>query len=183
MAKRFSFPKTEYLLIGIIAKAHGMRGEVKIFSYSGRPENIASYKKLVLVDDGGNLSPDLLVLKSRARGKVAIVQLATVDNRDHAEDIEGMGVLLAKEDLPDVSGDEFYWHELQGKTVIDQDGRTIGEVVRLFSNGGHDIMVVEHGENEILIPAVRDIMVSETAENIFISPPPGLLVINEESRS
>jgi 16S rRNA processing protein RimM len=180
MARYFTFPKDDYLLIGVVAKAHGMRGEVKIFPYSGDPANIAGYKELTLVDTNGRLTPILAVIKSRAQGKVAIVQLATIENRNLSEEIEGMGVLLAKKHLPEIGSDEFYWHQLQGKDVVDQKGKTIGKVTSLFSNGAQDIMVVQTGKNEILIPVLKHIIVEETETRVVIQPPPGLLSINDQ---
>jgi len=180
MARNFTFPKDDYLLIGVVAKAHGMRGEVKIFPYSGDPANITGYKELRLVDTNGKLTPSLAIIRSRDQGKVAIVQLATIENRNLSEELEGMGVLLAKEDLPKIGNDEFYWHQLQGKEVIDQKGKTIGKVKSLFSNGAQDIMVIQAGKNEILIPVLKDIIVEETETKVVIQPPPGLLNINDQ---
>ncbi len=180
MARNFTFPEDDYLLIGVVAKAHGMRGEVKIFPYSGAPANITGYKELTLVDTNGRLTSSLAVIKSRAQGKVAIVHLATIENRNLSEEIEGMGVLLTKENLPKIASDEFYWHQLQGKDVVDQNGKTIGTVTSLFSNGAQDIMVVQTGKNEILIPVLKHIIVEETETRVVIQPPPGLLNINDQ---
>ena len=62
MEQKYSFPSGDFLLLGKVAKAHGMRGEVKIFPYSGQPENIKAYKELVLVNERGDLSHPLAVL-------------------------------------------------------------------------------------------------------------------------
>ncbi len=178
MARKFTFPEDDYLLIGVVAKAHGMRGEVKIFPYSGKPTNIAGYKKLILVDAGGKLTVALDVIRCRVQGKIAVVQLATITNRDLSEKLEGMGVLLAKKNLPAVNDNEFYWYQLQGKQVIDQEGKFLGTITALFSNGAHDIMVVQDGKNEILVPILRNIIVTETDKEVVINPPPGLLELN-----
>ncbi len=181
MAKDFSYPADEYVLLGKIAKAQGLRGEVKIFSFSGQPENFCGYKEIVLVDSSGKLSPPLAVLKFRVQGKFAIVQLASVDSRNLAEEIESRGVLLAKSLLPDTADGEYYWYQYEGKLVIDQNGHTIGRVESLFSNGAQDIMIVKSGEEEILIPITKSIIVQETAEELIVDLPPGLLDITNEA--
>ncbi len=72
--------------------------------------------------------------------------------------------------LPDTAEDEYYWYQYEGKLVIDQDGQTIGRVESLFNNGAQDIMVVKSGEEEILIPMTKSIIVQETAEALIVDP-------------
>jgi len=181
MAVDYSYPESDYLLVGKITKAHGLRGEVKIFPYSEEPENIVRYKELFLVDRNGTLSLALKVVKSRVQGKTAVVQFATVDNRTLAENIEGQGVLLACNDLPDTSDDEYYWHQYQGKLVEDLEGKSIGKVEYLFSNGAQDVLVVKGDRGEILIPVTKGIVVKESGGTLVINPPPGLLELNADA--
>jgi len=181
MAEDFSYPVDEYILLGKIGKAHGLRGEVKIFSFSGQPENFRDYKEVVLVTMSGKLSSALVIEKIRVQGKMAVVQLASVNSRDRAEEIEGMGVLLAKNLLPEAAEDEYYWYQYQGKLVLAQDGSTIGRVESLFNNGAQDILVIKSGEKEILIPITKNILVKETADELIVNPPPGLLDLTNES--
>lgn len=181
MTEDYSYPTDKYVLLGKVAKAHGLRGEVKIFSFSGQPENFCGYKEVILVNSSGNLSPAFTVEKFRVQGKTVIVRLASVNSRDKAEEIEGMGVLLAKNLLPDTTEDEFYWYEYEGKLVSDQNGRTIGRVQSLFNNGAQDIMVVKSAKGEFLIPVTKSIIVRETTEELIVNPPPGLLDLNNES--
>jgi len=181
MADDFSYPIDEFILLGKVGKAHGLRGEVKIFSFSGQPENFYGYKEVVLVNTSGKLSSALVIEKIRVQGKTAIVQLAAVNSRNRAEELEGMGVLLAKSLLPETADDEYYWHQYQGKLVLDQNGLTIGKVESLFNNGAQDILVVKSGEKEILIPITKSILVKETADELIVNPPPGLLDISNES--
>jgi 16S rRNA processing protein RimM len=180
MAEDYSYPTDEYVLLGKVAKAQGLRGEVKIFSFSGQPENFNGYKEIVLVDLSGTLTPSLAVEKFRVQGRFAIVQLASVDNRNRAEEIVGRGVLLAKSLLPDTVAGEYYWYQYEGKLVIDQNGHSIGRIDSLFSNGAQDIMIVKSGEEEILIPITKSIIVKETAEELIVNLPPGLLDLTNE---
>jgi 16S rRNA processing protein RimM len=175
MVQDYSYPTEDFLLLGKVAKAHGMRGEVKIFTFSGQPENIRMYRELVLVNSKGDLSPPLAILGCRVQGKVAITSLDSITNRDKAEDIEGMGVLLAKINLPELAENEFYWHQYIGKTVRDLKDRRIGKIEAIFPSGSQDIMVINSGTEEILVPISTTIVVRESSEEITIDPPPGLL--------
>ena len=177
----YVFPADKYLLLGRVTKAHGLHGELKIFLYSGQPENIAEYDELRLINETNVISSPLAILKSRAQGKAAIVKLATIANRTEAEMAEDYGVLLERKNLAAIGEDEYYWHQYQEKLVVDLDGNTIGRVDHLFTNGAQDILVIKAGKGEILIPITKDILVSETAGTLIVNPPPGLIEINTSS--
>jgi len=172
---KYSYPDEDFLLLGKVAKAHGMRGQVKIFPFSGQPENIEGYRELVLVGSTGRLSPPLAVLSCRVQGKMVITTLASINSRDKAEHIEGMGVLLARKDLPEPAENEFYYHQYIGKRVRDIREQNIGKIRTVFSNGMQDIMVIDSGSREILVPVSETIIIREAADEIIIDPPPGLL--------
>lgn len=181
MTEEYPYPTDKYVLLGKITKAQGLRGEVKIFSFSGQPENFQGYQELVLVSQTGTISPPLVVENLRIQGKTVIVKLASISNRNQAEEIEGRGVLLAKDLLPEPAGDEYYWYRYEGKLVRDLNGRNIGRVENLFNNGAQDILVVKSGKEEILIPITKSIVIRESAEELIVDPPPGLLDLYNES--
>lgn len=178
MSDTYSYPEGEYILIGKIIEPHGMKGEVKIFSFAGQPENIQEYTNLVLVTPSGRLSPPYSIEKCRIKGKSAIVQLTTVRDRNRSEAISGMGVLVLKDDLPQPGNDEFYLYQMEGLAVETVEGRRLGTVTSIFSNGAQDLLVVQDHDQEYLIPIVDNIIIHQDAEKIVIAPPPGLLEIN-----
>ena len=180
MIEEFRFPSDQYLLLGRVAKAQGLRGEVKLTLFSGQPDNLGEYRELHLVDQRGVMSGPFTVLRHRIQGKAVIVHLDTIDDRNGAEGIEGRGVLLAKDQLPELAEDEYYWHRLIGKTVVDVGGTTVGIVRRLFDNGAQDVLVVSAGKREILIPMTRSIVVGETETTVIVDPPQGLLELGND---
>lgn len=181
MTQEFSFPSQDFILLGKVLKAHGMRGEFKMIPFSGQPENISAYKELVLVDKKGKMSPSLSIIGTRNKGKMAIVHLESITDRTRAEYLEGMGVLLSRNELPVLKEDEFYWHEVIGKKVHNLEGVFVGIVTNIFSNGKQDVLVIQDGENEILVPITRENIVAETGEKLTIDPPPGLLELYRDS--
>jgi len=183
MIDSFSFPAEKFILIGKVVKAHGLRGEIKIHSFSGQPANLSNYKQLVLVDKDGHLSPPLQIKKSRAVGKIGIVQLANIDNRTQAERICSMGVLIDKKELPQLNGNEFYYHELIDLPVQTEDGRLLGKVINIFFNGAQEIMEIRGKGQHYLIPVIQDVIVYRDKNKIIIAPPPGLLDINKPRMS
>ncbi len=178
MPVNFSFSPESHVLIGEVVKAQGLHGELKIHCYSGQPQNIKDYKRLVLVDRSGSVFADLGVQRSRIQGSSAVVLLESIADRNAAERHVGCGVLVAKTDLPAPQAGEFYWLDIQGRQVRTTEGREIGVVSHLFSNGGQDVMVISDGRQEYMVPLVAGIVVSVSQETILIEPPPGLLEMN-----
>jgi 16S rRNA processing protein RimM len=178
MTSTSSFSPETHVLIGEVIKAQGLRGELKIRCYSGQPENLREYNRLLLADKAGIHTPELALLRSRPQGACAVVQLETIIDRNSAERFVGCSVFVAKSELPPPRDDEFYWLDFQGKKAATTDGRELGVITQLFSNGAQDIMVIVDGRNEYLVPVVGGIVKSITRETVVLEPPPGLLEMN-----
>ena len=176
MAETDFFPADKYILIGKVGKPHGLRGEVRLALYSGQPENLQSYRHLILAGADGRLSEPLRIISCRPQGKGAIVGFETITDRDGAQRLTGMGVILDKKELP--CGDDSYWFQLIGLPVKTADDRFLGRVEHIFSNGAQDILVIREDSQEYMVPILDSIVVRVTAEEIVIAPPPGLLELN-----
>ena len=173
--------KDDLVMIGEIVKPHGIRGEVKVFSYSGRPENFRNYKKIVLQTQTESGTDIYKVVKSHEQGNLAILELEGVTSKEAAETLQGSTVWLMKGDFQRLEPDEYYWYQLENLLVITESGRILGKVSRLFSTPAHDIMVVTGKDHEYMIPVNAEIIckIDEQGGEITISPPAGLLDINK----
>lgn len=178
MANFFSFDTSKFVLMAKISKAHGIKGELMMTSFSGQLQNITRYKKLFVVPREGQRPIPYNVLRSRAANKGAIVQLEGIEDRNKAEEFCGLGVLIKKSDLPKLASDEYYLHEFEGLQVQTESGDNIGKVDSFFYNGVHDLLVVKNGNNEFLIPLIPEIIINRDKTCLTIAPPPGLLDIN-----
>lgn len=172
----------DHVLVGKVVKAHGIKGEVKVFPYSGSPQNFSSYKTLVLVEPETGALHSRAVSRARSQEKTAILELAGVVGRDAADSLRGFEVWVAKADLPESGPDEYYWHTMEGALVVTEDGRELGCVTGLFNAGAHDILVVTGQGREYLIPVLDEIIcrIDEQNHTLVIAPPPGLLELNDE---
>ncbi len=179
MADAFPLSDTD-ILVGKIGKAHGLAGETKLYAYSDEPESLLNYREVVLIDKDGNKSPSLKIEKARIQGKTAVYKLETIDNRNRAEAIQGMGILIDKKDLPAALENEYYWFEFEGLPVVTNDGRKLGHIRSIFSNGAQDILVVSDGQDEYLIPVIPTIIKEHNKDGVVITPPPGLLDLNSD---
>jgi len=169
------------LPVGEITRPHGIKGEMKVYPYSGNPENLQAYSR-VLVEMPGEAEAQSFALRScRSQGQFAVIRLAGVDSRSQAELLSGCRVLVRRNEMPQLSDDEFYWHDLQGMSVVTVQGQQLGTVSRLLSTGAHDILVITGRGREYLIPALAEFVVKIEAESgtITVDPPEGLLEMND----
>ena len=168
----------ELVLLGRITKPHGIRGEVKIYPYSEQPENFRQYRR-VLVDAGreGERIP-LNIDKTRIQGKQVILKLQGCDDRDAAEGLAGRDIWLPRGELPSLAEDEYYWADLEGRTAVTEDGRTLGRITGIMDTGAHDVLSVIGGGREYLVPMRREFVVRMDKEQVVLRLPPGLLDIN-----
>jgi 16S rRNA processing protein RimM len=170
----------EYVLLGKVSKPHGIRGEVKIYPYSGQPEQfVASYERLYLqCDDQTELLSRYTVERARVQGKQVLVALAECRDRNKAEALAGCQVYVAREDLPPLDEQEYYLHELIDKQLVDPDGRDLGTGKRIMVAGAQDQLVVEQEGREYLVPIVSAFIVGIEKDRVVLDLPPGLVELN-----
>lgn len=175
MAVKFDFPEEQFILLGTVAKPHGLRGEIKLNCFSAGGETAIGHDRYVLVDGQGEISIPLAVEKCRLQGKTVVVKLEGIDNRNSAEALFGKGVLIYKSDLPTLAENEYYWYQFIGLEVKTEDDSSIGSVHAIFNNGAQDIMVIRNQQSELLIPIIEGVIKEHSEHGVVITPPPGLL--------
>ena len=142
------------ITVGKISGHFGIKGWVKIISYTEPRNNIFSYDQW-LIDDKKHV-----LTHSKSHGKQLIAKLQGYDVREHSEALIGKSIWIEKSQLPDLSAEDFYWCDLVGLEVIDQHTQRLGIVDTVFATGANDVLVVK-GETEILIPYVPDMYIRE----------------------
>src|SRR5579885_46954 len=169
-------PPAAFVRIGRIAGIHGLRGGLRF-----RPDNpetdSLSYLDSLAIQIGTELRYfRLLDAVPAGRGTVK-VHLEGVADPNPAEALKGGTVMVRREDLPPPGTRQFYYFQALGCEVVLTDGRSIGTVAEIFSNGANDVMVVRDGAREILVPVIEDLLRSLDfdARRIVVEPVPGLL--------
>lgn len=140
------------ILVGRFVGAFGVRGEVKLESFTDPKKTILRYQPWVLRDAQGR-ERVLEGARGRETAKGIVASIADVQDRDAAEALRGTEVWVAREALPPPQPGEYYWVDLEGLRVANLDGVDFGVVSHLFSTGANDVVAV-HGERERLIPFV-----------------------------
>jgi 16S rRNA processing protein RimM len=130
--------RTQRVLLGRIADAHGIRGEVLIHSYAAVPEDIGAYGPLS--DAAGARSFQIESARATAKGVVA--RLEGVGDRNAAEALKGVELYVDRDRLPAAAEDEFYHADLIGLDAVDADGKPIGRIVAVQNFGAGDLIEV-----------------------------------------
>ena len=141
------------LVLGRISGLYGVRGWVKVHSYTEPREAILKYGNWLLEQDG--VWQETSVAEGRKQGKTVVARLDAVTDRDMASAFVGMTIGVARSDLPQTDSGEYYWADLEGLQVINQDGRVLGKVAYLLATGANDVLVIQ-GDQEVLVPFVKD---------------------------
>jgi 16S rRNA processing protein RimM len=126
------------VLLGRIAGAHGIRGEVVIHAYTAAPEDIGAYGPLT--DAGGARSLELKIVRVTAKGVVA--RVSGVRDRNAAEALKGVELYVDRERLPAAAEGEFYHADLIGLAAVDAAGDAVGEVVAVQNFGAGDLLEI-----------------------------------------
>jgi 16S rRNA processing protein RimM len=129
----------ERVLMGRIADAHGLKGEVKIASFASTPEDIAAYGPLT--DLAGTRRFEIEALRP-ANGGTIIARLKGVPDRNAAEKLRGEELYVARDALPEPGEDEFYHSDLIGLEARAPSGETIGEVIAVQNFGAGDLLEI-----------------------------------------
>ena len=144
---------TAPLVLGRIVGPFGVRGWIKVFSYTEPREAVLKYEGLLLGRDGDWQA--MRVVEGQRHGKSVIARLEGVDDRDQAAALVGAEIGVSRKQLPEPEDGQYYWSDLIGLEVVHLDGAVLGNVDTLLETGAHDVMVVK-GEQERLIPFVKD---------------------------
>ena len=148
----------EYLLVGAVGSTYGIKGWLKIISYTATIPKILEYNPWYIEDrDGWKLYK---VEEGKIHGKGIIAKLNGYNNPETAKLLSGKKISILRSQLPLLKKDEYYWSQLKGLTVIDQHGENLGKVIYLLETGSNDVLVVK-GTKEHAIPYLPGEVVTE----------------------
>ena len=168
------------VLLGVITGAHGVRGEVRLKSFTGRPEAIASYGAVALGDSGR----EVVIRALRPAREEFIAALEGVGDRGAAEALKGSMLYVARDRLPPPGEDEVYLSDVIGLPVYRKDGNLLGVVAAIADYGAGDLLEIRSDDRcgTILIPFVTAMVpeVDVVNRRIVVDPPEGLIEAQEQ---
>lgn len=138
-------------MLGRVSGLFGVKGWVKVFSYTRPRDGILDYDRWFL-EQGAQWRP-YRVEEGKRHGKSIIVRLEGVADRDAAASLVDCDIAVSREEMPEIEDGSYYWADLEGLEVMHRDGTVLGTVAHLLETGANDVLVTE-GDKERLIPFV-----------------------------
>ena len=169
-------PPQKRVCVGVITGPHGVRGAVRLKSFTAEPADIARYGPL---EEESGERRFALRLIGNAKG-VLIAKLADVEDRDRAEALRGLRLYLPRAALPPPGEEEYYHADLIGLEAVRGDGTPIGRVRAVHDFGAGDTLEIVRPAGEgppAMVPFTRAVVpvVDLNLGRVVIDPPPGLL--------
>jgi 16S rRNA processing protein RimM len=140
----------KFVLLGTVLGAFGVRGELKIDSFTQPTSAILQYQPWIL-RDAQHRERELTGARGRDTAKGLVATFPDVSDRDAAESLRGTEIYAPRSALPPPKPGEYYWVDLEGLRVVNLEGADFGTVSHLFSTGANDVLVVR-GDRERMIP-------------------------------
>jgi 16S rRNA processing protein RimM len=170
--------KSECFSLGKITKPHGLKGEVTIWLDVDVPENYIDLDGLFL-EIKGQLVP-YIIEELQVRGKKSIVKFEDINSIEATETIIDAEAYLPIKKLPKLKGKQFYYHEVIGYQIIDNNSqKDLGELKAIYESTGQDLFAVDINETEVLIPIIDNFLdtIDHSEKRIHVTLPDGLLDI------
>ena len=137
----------DQVLVGVIVGAHGIKGEVKLKSFTSEPLSVGRYGPLQ-----SSSGQQFEITKLKAAKDDFIASLKNVSDRNEAETLKGVELFVSREKLPKLKSHEAYAHDLMGLDVVLENGTTLGKLVGMPNYGAGDLLEVAVDSETILIP-------------------------------
>ena len=144
------------VVLGRVGAPFGVRGWVKVTSYTDPPEGIVGYGDWELVGSFG--TEQVRVLEWKRAGRQIAVQIEGLSSRDEAQRLTGAEVRVARSRLPPAGPGEYYWHDLLGLQAFGTAGEPLGTVDEILELPAHPVLVLE-GDRQRLVPLVPERLV------------------------
>ena len=172
----------DYLIIGKIGGAHGVRGEVKVIPLTDDVRRFSSLKDCLILDEKEHLKETREVEKSRVDDSRTLIKFKGIDDRDEVSKLTGYYIGVSREDAVKLPEGRYFIADLIGLTVVDESRGDLGTIKDIINSGASDIIIVKRkGKNELLIPYLNAIVknVDLSSGKMDVILPEGLYEIYE----
>ncbi|WP_135506055.1 ribosome maturation factor RimM [Roseovarius aestuariivivens] len=166
---------SERVCIGAVAGAFGVRGELRLKSFTAEPTDVATYGPVETEDGAQNFT---ITLTGQATKGALIARLSGIATKEQADALKGARLYVARDRLPALPDDEYYHADLIGLEVFDTGGTSLGRVKSVQNHGASDLLEI-HGpglKSTVLLPFTLDAVptVDIAGGRIIADPPEGL---------
>lgn len=145
----------KWIILGRITGLFGVRGWVKLFSYTSPRTNILEYASCYLNRAGKWKACE--ILEGHSQGKGIVARFKGFEDREQAVVLIGADIAVRRDQLPEAEAGAYYWTDLENLRVQTLEGRELGQVERLFETGSNDVLVI-NGERQRLLPYIDSVI-------------------------
>ncbi|RLD90038.1 MAG: 16S rRNA processing protein RimM [Bacteroidetes bacterium] len=170
-------PTDDYFYLGRITKVHGNNGEITAYLDVDNPLEYASLD-MAFLSINNALIP-YFIESIKILNNKAFIAFEGIDDMEKASDLVKTELYLPLTLLPKLTGNKFYYHEVEGFTIVDKQFGEIGTLKEILDYPNQSVMQVFHNDKEVLIPVNDDIItkVDRESKTIFVNAPEGLIGI------
>lgn len=166
---------SQLVLLGKVVATHGIRGQLRVVTYSGEAANLVALDSIMLKGPKGELDT-FVVANASIHGKRVLFTLKDYNSINQVTHLVGRELYACREQLPELAPGEYYWCDLLGLAVVTDAGESLGRLTDIIATGSNDVYVVQGDGREYLIPALEEIVlkIDPEAGLMTVSPPEGL---------
>ena len=167
----------DWISVGRVTKVHGLKGELKFYP-SMDDTWVADAKRIRLSRDNPVQDfAEYYIQSIRGKDNPLIIKFKEIDCIEAAEGLAGQTLYVLRDQLPDLPEDEYYWFQIEGLRVYDEEGHYYGNIEEIIRTGSNDVYVVRDDEKELLLPMIDSVVkiIDLEAKKLIFHPVEGLL--------
>jgi 16S rRNA processing protein RimM len=165
------------IAIGILRKAHGVRGEASIEPWTDSPERFDALESVTLVSPDDKQTRELTIESTRVHAGRALVKFKGIESPEEVQRLQNWTLEIPEEQARELDEDEYFLHDLIGLTLFDADGKERGVVTDVLEGGGGLLLQVKRADGkEFELPFAADLCteIDVKAKKMIVALPEGL---------
>jgi 16S rRNA processing protein RimM len=147
-------PNQDYILVAKFKRTHGIRGHIKLHSYTDPITNLLNYPLYIKKNENAEFT-QLKIASCRQNNDEIIIKINNLDNPEDAAKLTNQLIYTTRDAIPDADTDEEYWIDIVGCNVYFNE-QEFGTVTEVMETGANEVLVIKHGDNEYLMPYIND---------------------------
>ena len=168
---------TSRIAVGVIRKAHGVRGEASVEPWTDAPGRFDDLEQVTLVSPDEKQTREARIESVRAHAGRALVKFAGIETPEEVQLLQNWSVEIPEEEARELEEDEYFLHDLPGLTLVDEEGRERGTVTEVFEGGGGILLGVKRPDGKTFeLPFAADFCreIDLGTRRMVVSIPEGL---------
>lgn len=149
----------DWIPVGKITRTHGLKGELKFYPLFTDRDIHQHFSHVFLGEDEDSVRP-MVLERVRSQGSRLIIKIKGCNSIDAAQEFVGQTLSVHRKDFKSLPEGEYYWFEIEGLQVYDEQGRYHGAITEIIQTGSNDVYVVQDQGRELLLPMIDSVVKS-----------------------